>query len=324
VERIAALSNEVVKVWAGRSIKYEVKEKRGSRLRENAGESWDDWARERKWSWGRRRDEEEKWSQGRGEISGQGKGDVSGQGKGTLVGPREMVQPLDSWDTWARERKLSWGKKKGEETGSKWNRSATAASVPAQHADVATPAQQMDYAEESLPDIQVVNIPAAVPALEVKKICEHFGGLAKFRYYSMLGDLGSRGYKQVIVNYKAAGHHKWAREQLGKEVGKLAAGTTWANVASEFTIKAGVLKVESSAGNTNNGVQVLDLTKDVEHRQAKSKVVGGRTENYLQQTSEVKKTDHQVEEEEDKKLLEEVDREAIDSNLTTMMMINEW
>ena len=29
-------------------------------------------------------------------------------------------------------------------------------------------------------------------------------------------------------------------------------------------------------------------------------------------------------EEEDKKLLEEVDREAIDSNLTTMMMINEW
>ena len=23
----------------------------------------------------------------------------------------------------------------------------------------------------------------------------------------------------VIVNYKAARHHKWAREQLGKEVG---------------------------------------------------------------------------------------------------------
>ena len=87
--------------------------------------------------------------------------------------------------------------------------------------------------------------------------------------------------------------------------------------------------------------QVLDLTKDVGHWQGKSRVVGGRTENYLQRiSSEVKKTDHQVGwvgresllqilnivqvEEEDKKLLEEVDREAIDSNLTTMMMINEW
>jgi len=333
VERIAALSKEVVKVWAGRStVKYEVKEKRGSRLRENQRENWDDWARERKWSWGRRRDEEEKWSQGRGEISGQGRGDVSrqgradvsGQSKAALVGSREMVQPLDSWDTWARERKSSWGKKKVGETGSKWNRSENSASAPARHENVATPAQQQDYAEESLPDIQVMNIPAAVPALEVKKICEHFGGLAKFRYYSMLGDLGSRGYKQVIVNYKAAVHHKWAREQLGKEVRKLAAGTTWADVASEFTIKAVVLKVESSAGNGNSGVQVLDLTKDVGHWQGKSRVVGGRTENYLQRiSSEVKKTDHQVEEE-DKKLLEEVDREAIDSNLTTMMMINEW
>ena len=75
MERIAPLSKEVVKVRAGRSIvKYEVKEKRGPRLRENAGETWDDWAIERKWSWGRRRDEEEKWSQGRGEISGQGRG----------------------------------------------------------------------------------------------------------------------------------------------------------------------------------------------------------------------------------------------------------
>ena len=74
VERIAALSKEVVKVWAGRStVKYEVKEKRGSRLRENGRENWDDSARERKWSWGRWRDEEEKWSQGRGEISGQGR-----------------------------------------------------------------------------------------------------------------------------------------------------------------------------------------------------------------------------------------------------------
>ena len=102
MERIAPLSKEVVKVRAGRSIvKYEVKEKRGPRLRENAGETWDDWAIERKWSWGRRRDEEEKWSQGRGEISGQGRGDVSGQGKAALVGSRDMVQPLDSWDTWA-------------------------------------------------------------------------------------------------------------------------------------------------------------------------------------------------------------------------------
>ena len=86
---------------------------------------------------------------------------------------------------------------------------------------------------------------------------------------------------------------------------------------------------------------MLDLTKDVGPWQGKSRVVGGRTENYLQRiSSEVKKTDHQVGwvgresllqilnivqvEEEDKKLLEEVDREAIDSNLTTMMMINEW
>ena len=119
MERIAPLSKEVVKVWAGRSIvKYEVKEKRGPRLRENAGETWDDWAIERKWSWGRRRDEEEKWSQGRGEISGQGRGDVSGQGKAALVGSRDMVQSLESWATWARERKLSWGKKKVEETQS--------------------------------------------------------------------------------------------------------------------------------------------------------------------------------------------------------------
>ena len=102
MERIAPLSKEVVKVWAGRStVKYEVKEKSGPRLRENARENWDDWARERKWSWGRRRDEEEKWSQGRGEISGQCRGDVSGQGKAALVGSRDMVQPLDSWDTWA-------------------------------------------------------------------------------------------------------------------------------------------------------------------------------------------------------------------------------
>ena len=79
---------------------------------------------------------------------------------------------------------------------------------------------------------------------------------------------------QVIVNYKAAGHHKWAREQLGKEVGwcsciflstndcalkvrKLAAGTTWADVAGEFIVKAVVMNVESSAGIGNNVVKVL-------------------------------------------------------------------
>merc|ERR1719347_734408 len=176
----------------------------------------------------------------------------SGQGK-TALGSREIVQPMDSWDNWARERKLSWGKKKVEETGSNCNRSENATSAPARYENVAAPAQhknslsarsqhknvsvaaqQIENAEESLPDIQVANIPAAVPALEVKKICQQFGELTKFRYYSMLGDLGSRGYKQVIVNYKASGDHKWAREQLGKEVGKLVAGTSRARVATEF------------------------------------------------------------------------------------------
>ena len=37
------------------------------------------------------------------------------------------------------------------------------------------------------------------------------------------------------------------------------------------------------------------MTKDVGHWQGKSRVVGGRTENYLQRiSSEVRKTDHQV------------------------------
>ena len=89
MERIAPLSKEVVKVWAGRStVKYEVKEKRGPRLRENAGETWDDWAIERKWSWGRRRDEEEKWSQGRGEILGR-------------AGEMSLVKARQRW--WGRE-----------------------------------------------------------------------------------------------------------------------------------------------------------------------------------------------------------------------------
>jgi len=340
VERIASLSKEVVRVWAGRSnVKYEVKEKSGSRLRENTRETWDDWVRERKLSWGRRREEKEKWNQGRGEVSGQGRGDVSSKGKGSSLESREMVQSLDSWDSWARERKLSWGKKKVEDLKQTQCENATSAFVP--HEKVPAPAQQIGLVQESLPDIKVVNIPAAVPALEVKKICERFGGLAKFRYYSMLGDLGSRGYKQVIVNYKAAGHHKWAREQLGKEVRKLAAGTTWANVASEFVIKAVVMKVDSTAGSGNSDVKVLDLTQGVGHWHAKSETVGEKQENDSQLTSsEFKKADHQVagvdrelapqilniakEEEEDKKLLEEVDREAMDGNLTTMTMVNEW
>ena len=80
-------------------------------------------------------------------------------------------------------------------------------------------------------------------------------------------------------------------------------------------------------------IQVLDLTRGVGHWQVNSKAVGDND-------SQLKKTDHRVagvdrelarqilniakEKEEDKKLLEEVDREAIDNNLTTMMMVNEW
>ena len=85
-------------------------------------------------------------------------------------------------------------------------------------------------------------------------------------------------------------------------------------------------------------LQVLDLTKDAGHLQAENKAWGERRVSAPQQNfSEVKKTDQQgingecslqilniaKVEEEDQKLLEEVDREAIDSNLT-MMMINEW
>ena len=81
-------------------------------------------------------------------------------------------------------------------------------------------------------------------------------------------------------------------------------------------------------------IQVLDLTRGVGHWQVNSKAVGDND-------SQLKKTDHRVagvdrelarqilniakeREEEDKKLLEEVDREAINNNLTTMMMVNEW
>ena len=73
------------------------------------------------------------------------------------------------------------------------------------------------------------------------------------------------------------------------------------------------------------------------HWQVNSKAVVGEKQD---KDSQLKKADHQVagvnkelalqilniakEKEEDKKLLEEVDREAIDNNLTTMMMANEW
>ena len=86
-------------------------------------------------------------------------------------------------------------------------------------------------------------------------------------------------------------------------------------------------------------IQVLDLTKGVGHRQFRSEAVNEKQENYSQLTSsELEKRDQQVagvdrelaphilniskEEQEDKKLLEEVDREAIDNNLITM--VNEW
>ena len=89
------------------------------------------------------------------------------------------------------------------------------------------------------------------------------------------------------------------------------------------------------------GQQVLDSNKGVGQWQAKSKAASEREESYPQLTSlALNKTNQQVagedrelalqilniakEEEEDKKLLEEVDREAMDSNMATMMMANEW
>ena len=72
VERLSALSTEVVQVWAGRNnCKYEVRKKVGQQAKDKSIESWDDWARERKWSWGRRREEEERWTRGRGEVDKQ-------------------------------------------------------------------------------------------------------------------------------------------------------------------------------------------------------------------------------------------------------------
>ena len=83
------------------------------------------------------------------------------------------------------------------------------------------------------------------------------------------------------------------------------------------------------------------MNKGVGQWQTKSKAASESEEIDLQLTSSaLNKTKHMVagvdrefalqilniakEEEEDKKLLEEVDREAMDSNMTTMMMANEW
>merc|ERR1719474_2555095 len=128
----------------------------------------------------------------------------------------------------------------------------------------------------SLPDIQVLNIPGSVPALEVKRVCQNVGQLSKFRYYSMLGEPGVKGLKQVIVNYVAAEHYKWAKEKLGKEVRKLVGGETWAATASPFTIRAVVMGAKSSVvmgvefsadtGNSNGKGRVVDLTQRQEVR----------------------------------------------------------
>ena len=180
MERLASLSKEVIPVWAGRSnAKYEVREKRGPR-KDNGSESWDDRVRERKWSWGRRREEDEKWNEGRGEITSHGWGSMS------IRNSRDCSKnPMESWDQWVRERKLSWGK----------NNEGKVEKTESQPRNVQVPARQLGHAAENLQDIQVFNIPAAVPALEVKKICQNFGEVSKFRYYSMFGDLGSKGYK---------------------------------------------------------------------------------------------------------------------------------
>merc|ERR1719228_3250042 len=79
----------------------------------------------------------------------------------------------------------------------------------------------------------------------------------------MLGELGVKGLKQVIVNYVAAEHYKWAKEKLGKEVRKLVVGETLAATASPFTIRAVVMGAKSSAdtGNSNGKGRVVDLTQ---------------------------------------------------------------
>ena len=206
VERLSALSTEVVQVWAGRSnCKYEVRKKMGQQAKDKSIECWDDWARERKWSWGRRREEEERWSRGRGEVNKQSmpKQEMSKQGIFTgqinnerecrdARGPRRREpasEQLESWDQWARERKLSWGNKKKEELVENKLGCSSGIMVSNSKGDSSS-----DF---SLPDIQVLNIPGSVPALEVKRVCQNVGQLSKFRYYSMLGEPGVKGLKQV-------------------------------------------------------------------------------------------------------------------------------
>ena len=161
---------------------------------------------ERKWSWGRRREEEERWTRGRGEVNKQSmpKQEMSRQGIsmgqinnikrecGDACGSRRREPPseqLDSWDQWARERKLSWGNKKKEELVE--NKLGCSASI------IVSNAKGDSSSDFSLPDIQVLNIPGSVPALEVKRVCQNVGQLSKFRYYSMLGEPGVKGLKQV-------------------------------------------------------------------------------------------------------------------------------
>merc|ERR1712013_889992 len=177
---------------------------------------------------------------------------------GDARGPRRRepasVQ-LESWDQWARERKLSWGNKKKEELVE--NKLGCPSSL------MVSNSKGDSSSDFSLPDIQVLNIPGSVPALEVKRVCQNVGQLSKFRYYSMLGEPGVKGLKQVIVNYVAAEHYKWAKEKLGKEVRKLVVGETLAATASPFTIRAVVMGAKSSAdtGNSNGKGRVVDLTQ---------------------------------------------------------------
>ena len=54
-----------------------------------------------------------------------------------------------------------------------------------------------------------MNIPAVVPALEGKKICEHFSGLAKFRYYSRAHYTAFKKFQKskTLPNDRQGGQH---------------------------------------------------------------------------------------------------------------------
>jgi len=355
VERLSALSTEVVQVWAGRSnCKYEVRKKMGQQAKDKSIECWDDWARERKWSWGRRRDEEERWSQkGRGEVNKQSmpKQEMSKQGifMGQINNKRECgytrgarrrepasVQ-LESWDQWARERKLSWGNKKKEELVE--NKLGCSSSI------MVSNSKGDSSSDFSLPDIQVLNIPGSVPALEVKRVCQNVGQLSKFRYYSMLGEPGVKGLKQVIVNYVAAEHYKWAKEKLGKEVRKLVVGETWAATASPFTIRAVVMGAKSSVvmgmessadtGSSNGKGRVVDLTQRQEVRCPRPQAHGQQAPRQSSGTSllakalarsngeTMPKNPTPVQEKVGSAFMKEVVTKAIHGNLVSNMMENE-